>query len=183
MTPIGPETGDPLRADIKAVTQRRRLALSGTRGQVAKGRDFTREALRDWGWDGHETAEDVLLIVSELLTNAVMHAGGCQEFVIAAAGDVLRIEVFDGETELPRPRPRQQGATPGGHGLYIVRRLSDRWDAQAHDHGKVVWAEVDVVRLTTGLPAPAPAPSTLPTTSAPAAPLLDGVPLQADTHG
>ncbi|MGW5849090.1 ATP-binding protein [Streptomyces sp. NPDC055254] len=131
--------------------QRRRLALAGVRGPVAKGRDFTREALRDWGWDGSETAEDTLLLVSELLTNASLHAGGCLELVLTA-GEALRIEVYDGTTTLPRRHPAPQRGVPGGHGLYIVERLSDRWGAAAHDHGKAVWIEVEATRLKSGRP-------------------------------
>lgn len=107
METIGPGTGDPLRTGPSAVVQRRRLALSGVRGHVAKGRDFTRGALQDWGWDGTETSEDALLLVSELLTNASLHAGGCVELVVSA-GEVLRIEVFDGSTTLPRRHPSPQ---------------------------------------------------------------------------
>ncbi|MGW7462478.1 ATP-binding protein [Streptomyces sp. NPDC054797] len=132
--------------------QRRRLALAGVRGRVAKGRDFTRQALEDWGWDGTETAEDALLLVSELLTNASLHADGCHELVLTA-GDRLRIEVYDGTTTLPRRHPSPQRGVPGGHGLYIVERLSDRWGAHAHESGKAVWAEIEASRLTTGRPA------------------------------
>ncbi|WP_327281548.1 MULTISPECIES: ATP-binding protein [unclassified Streptomyces] len=151
METIGPGTGDPLRTGPSAVVQRRRLALSGVRGHVAKGRDFTRGALQDWGWDGTETSEDALLLVSELLTNASLHAGGCVELVVSA-GEVLRIEVFDGSTTLPRRHPSPQRGLPGGHGLYIVQRLSDRWGTQTHEHGKAVWAEIAASRLTSGRP-------------------------------
>ncbi|MFB6808670.1 ATP-binding protein [Streptomyces sp. NPDC056387] len=151
METIGPGTGDPLRSGPSAVVQRRRLALTGVRGHVAKGRDFTRQALLDWGWDGTETSEDALLLVSELLTNAALHAGGCIELVVSA-GEVLRVEVFDGSTELPRRHPAPQRGLPGGHGLYIVERLSDRWGTHTHEHGKAVWAEIESSRLTSGRP-------------------------------
>ncbi|MFF3213009.1 ATP-binding protein [Streptomyces sp. NPDC002886] len=148
---IGPETGDPSSAGLPAVGQRRRLALTGVRGAVAKSREFTREALRDWGWDGTETSEDALLLVSELLTNASLHADGCHELVLTA-GENLRIEVYDGTTTLPSRNPAPQRGIPGGHGLHIVERLSDRWGAQAHEHGKAVWAEIEASRLTSGRP-------------------------------
>ncbi|MFE2479056.1 ATP-binding protein [Streptomyces sp. NPDC059389] len=151
-TGTGTGTGDPLDAGPSAVVQRRRLALSGVRGHVAKGRDFTRQALQDWGWDGTKTSEDALLLVSELLTNASLHAGGCIELVVCA-GEVLRVEVFDGSTTPPRRDPSPQRGLPGGHGLYIVQRLSDRWGAQVHEHGKAVWAEIEASRLTSGRPA------------------------------
>ncbi|WP_078613682.1 ATP-binding protein [Streptomyces katrae] len=149
METIGPETGDPLRTGLSGPGQRRRLALSGVRGHVAKGRDFTRRALQDWGWDGNATAEDALLLVSELLTNASLHAGGCIELALTA-GEVLRIEVFDGTTTLPRRHPSPQRGLPGGHGLYIVERLSDRWGTVTHENGKAVWAEIEASRLTSG---------------------------------
>lgn len=149
--PIGPETGGPVSAGLPSGGQRRRLTLVGVRGAVAKGRDFTRAALRDWGWDGTETAEDTLLLVSELLTNASLHADGCHELVLTS-GDVLRIEVYDGTTTLPKRHPAPQRGVPGGHGLYIVERLSDRWGSRAHEHGKAVWAEIEAARLVSGRP-------------------------------
>ncbi|MCX5152061.1 ATP-binding protein [Streptomyces sp. NBC_00320] len=153
METIGPGTGDPLHAGPSPVVQRRRLALSGVRGHVAKGRDFTRQALQDWGWgwDGNATAEDTLLLVSELLTNASLHAGGCIELALSA-GEVLRIEVFDGTTTLPHRHPSPQRGLPGGHGLHIVERLSDRWGTHTHENGKAVWAEIEASRLTSGRP-------------------------------
>ncbi|WP_308346714.1 ATP-binding protein [Streptomyces sp. ISL-66] len=138
-------------AGLPAGGQRRRLALTGVRGPVAKGREFTRQALRDWGWDGTDTSEDTLLLVSELLTNAALHAGGCHELVLTA-GETLRIEVCDGTTTLPSRHPAPQRGIPGGHGLYIVERLSDRWGAAAHGHGKSVWAEIEAARLVSGMP-------------------------------
>ncbi|MFD3557915.1 ATP-binding protein [Streptomyces goshikiensis] len=127
--------------------QRRRLDLRGVRGAVGKGRDFTRQALRDWGWDRRETAEDALLVVSELVTNAGLHAHGCHELVLTA-GEGLRIEVVDGDTAPPRPQAVRRLGVPGGRGLYIVQRLADRWGSRAHGTGKVVWAEFGASRLT-----------------------------------
>ncbi|MFG2753846.1 ATP-binding protein [Streptomyces xanthophaeus] len=138
-----------MRAGLPSAGQRRRLALTGVPSPVSKGREFTHRALRDWGWDGTEAAEDALLLVSELLTNAALHAGGCRELVLTA-GDTLRIEVYDGTTALPTRRATPQRGVPGGHGLYIVDRLSDRWGAQTHADGKAVWAEIDALRLVSG---------------------------------
>ncbi|MFD6888524.1 ATP-binding protein [Streptomyces sp. NPDC059957] len=129
--------------------QRRRLALAGVAGAVSKGRDFTRRALRDWGWAGTETSEDTLLLVSELLTNASLHGGGCRELVLTA-GDALLIEVCDGTTTLPTRRQAPRHGLPGGHGLYVVDRLSDRWGTRLLEHGKAVWAEIDASRLVSG---------------------------------
>ncbi|MFF1411301.1 ATP-binding protein [Streptomyces sp. NPDC058289] len=144
-----PEVGAPLSAGLPSAGQRRRLALAGVPGAVSKGREFTRRALRDWGWDGTETAEDTLLLVSELLTNAALHADGCRELILTAC-DALRIEVCDGTTALPTRLATPQRGVPGGHGLYIVDRLSDRWGAQAYGEGKTVWAEIDGSRLVSG---------------------------------
>lgn len=152
MQTVGQDTGEPgPDAAGPVLRQRRRLVLRGTRGQVARGREFAREALKDWGWDGHDTFEDALLLVSELVTNANLHADGCHELLLAA-GDVFRVEVYDGVTKLPEPLPAARRGIPGGHGLHLVRRLSDGWGCDAHDHGKVVWAEIDAERLRTGKP-------------------------------
>lgn len=129
--------------------QRRRLALRSIRGAVGKGREFTRQTLRDWGWDRYENAEDAVLVVSELVTNAALHAGGCHELVLTA-GDTLRIDVVDGATLPPRARAAGRPGVAGGHGLQIVQRLCDRWGTYPHGAGKVVWAEIEGPRLATG---------------------------------
>ncbi|MFE6911961.1 ATP-binding protein [Streptomyces erythrochromogenes] len=110
---------------------------------MAKGRDFTRQALQDWGWDGTETSEDTLLLVSELLTNASLHSNGCRELVLTADGATLRIEVHDGTTAIPVHHSAPQPGIPGGHGLHIVERLSDRWGTHTYGDGKAVWAEIE----------------------------------------
>ncbi|WP_328296561.1 ATP-binding protein [Streptomyces sp. NBC_00435] len=146
--PLG-TTGSPLGERAPVTGQRRRLALRGVRGAVAKGRDFTRQTLRDWGWDGRESAEDALLVVSELVTNAALHAHGCHELVLTA-GEALHIDVVDGATAAPHPRAVRRPGVPGGHGLHIVQRLSDRWGSYPQGSGKVVWAEIESSRLVAG---------------------------------
>ncbi|MEU1282235.1 ATP-binding protein [Streptomyces sp. NPDC005805] len=133
-------------------TQTRRLALFGTRGVVSRCRDFTHEALDDWGWprdgaaplggEGAEVSEDVLLLVSEIVTNACLHAGGPLELVLRRDGARLRIEVADASAELPRRQRRASPSVPGGHGLIVMERLARRWGAERRGDGKVVWAEV-----------------------------------------
>ncbi|MFG2974408.1 ATP-binding protein [Streptomyces sp. NPDC048331] len=119
---------------------------------MAKGRTFTRRALQDWGWDDTETSEDTLLVASELLTNASLHADGCHELVVAATETGLRIEVHDGTTVLPVRHPAPKPGIPGGRGLHIVERLSDRWGTHTYGTRKAVWAEIEASRLESGTP-------------------------------
>ncbi|MCD0481808.1 ATP-binding protein [Streptacidiphilus sp. ASG 303] len=143
--------------------QVRRLALAGTKGVVARSRDFTRGALEDWEWlpgedeEALAVAEDVLLVVSELVTNACLHAGGPQELLLHCTDDALRIEVADANPSHPEPRRPHERGKPGGHGLHIVGRLSRRWGVVGHPApaadgvsadgtagpGKTVWVELD----------------------------------------
>lgn len=133
--------------------QVRRLALFGRRGTVARCRDFTRAALQDWGWLPRESwdpaegppdprAEDVLLVVSELVTNACLHGGTPRELVLRATASVLRVEVSDANTIEPVPRSPYQPGRPGGHGLRIVSRLALDWGTERRATDKTVWLEV-----------------------------------------
>ncbi|MFB7512628.1 ATP-binding protein [Streptomyces sp. NPDC056144] len=131
--------------------QVRRLVLHGTRGVVSRCRDFAAEALADWGWlpaqtpEEDERAEDVLLLVSEIVTNACLHAGGPQEMVLRHRPGRLRVEVADASPEHPRARVTRSPALPGGHGLMVFDRLAGDWgseDKANGDVGKVVWLEV-----------------------------------------
>ncbi|MFJ3782195.1 ATP-binding protein [Streptomyces sp. NPDC090093] len=140
-------------ADADGV-QVRRLPLRGTRRVVSRCRDFTAEALADWGWlpatseAGEERAEDALLLVSEVVTNACLHAGGPEEFVLRHERGRLRVEVSDLSPEPPRPRAPRSPALPGGHGLMVLDRLAGAWGYEtrgAGTAGKVVWLEISRV--------------------------------------
>lgn len=85
-------------------------------------------------------ADDVLLAVSELATNAIMHAGTAFEVRIGYERGCVRVEVHDGSAELPHPR----AAGPddlGGRGLMIVDRIADRWGVLPDADGKTIWFE------------------------------------------
>ncbi|WP_371477207.1 ATP-binding protein [Kitasatospora sp. NBC_00315] len=122
-------------------------------GQVARGRDFTRRALADWGWldeqdpHGQNAADDLLLMVSELLANACLHAGGPHELVLHASERLLRVEVLDGEPAVPVLTSPHDPGRPGGHGLHIIEKLSDSWGSTPGEHGKSVWLEFAAERF------------------------------------
>ena len=135
---------------VPLVGQVRRVLLAGTTGVVARARDFTRQALYDWGWlpavtaDARAAAEDVLLVVSELVTNACLHAGGADELRLRHSARSVRLEVTDSGGGKPEPRVPHRGSRPGGHGMYIVQRLCTDWGVVRHPDGpgKTVWAEI-----------------------------------------
>ncbi|MCW7943326.1 ATPase [Streptomyces hygroscopicus] len=130
--------------------QVRRLSFEGESGVVPLARDFTRQALYAWGWlpaagaDQRAAAEDVLLVVSELVTNACLHADGPQELWIGCDNKVLRIEVSDRGAGQPAPRTPHRAGRPGGHGMFIVQRLCLDWGVVRTPGagGKTVWAEL-----------------------------------------
>lgn len=128
--------------------QTRRLALFGTKGVVSRCRDFTERALADWGWTAagpegpSDVVEDVLLLVSELVTNACLHAGGPEELVLSRSAEWLRVEVADADPRRPRRKVQSDLSRPGGHGLIIMERLAHSWGSEPRGTGKVVWLEV-----------------------------------------
>ncbi len=88
--------------------------------------------------------EDVRLLTTELITNALRHAGMTPDDEIGVKAEVsegtVRIEVRDpgrdGDVEV-----REPGARGGGYGLLLVELLTDQWGVERRD-GNVVWAEL-----------------------------------------
>ncbi|MET7526884.1 MULTISPECIES: ATP-binding protein [Streptomyces] len=145
-------TGDGADAPSAESVERqwRTLPLRQVSGIVPAARDFARQALHDWGWlpassaDRRAAAEDVLLVVSELVTNACLHAEGPEELRIGCTPKVLRVEVLDGGAGQPAPRTPHRAGRPGGHGMFIVQRLCLDWGVLRvpGEPGKTVWAEL-----------------------------------------
>ncbi|AWZ06390.1 SpoIIE family protein phosphatase [Streptomyces sp. ICC4] len=90
-------------------------------------------------WDLDELAFSTELIVSELVTNAIRHAGGPVRLRLIRA-DTLTCEVSDSSNTQPRMR-RARSSEEGGRGLYIVAQLSHRWGSRYTTGGKTVWSE------------------------------------------
>jgi anti-sigma regulatory factor (Ser/Thr protein kinase) len=98
--------------------------------------------LREHGLE-HEL-HDVMVMVSELTTNAVKHAEASFELVVLLDDDCLRIEVHDSDPRVPQVQWVPAGAT-SGRGLLIVETLSEAWGVTALEGGgKSVWFEVRV---------------------------------------
>ncbi|MCX5423893.1 ATP-binding protein [Streptomyces sp. NBC_00078] len=112
------------------------------RRSVAVARDLTRVTFADWGLT--RRSDDVLLCVSELATNALLHGvppGRCFRLDLSLdTAEVLRVEVQDsgpGEIRTPDVMPESER----GRGLLLVAALSDDWGVRHREPGKVVWCE------------------------------------------
>ncbi|MFE3581032.1 ATP-binding protein [Streptomyces vinaceus] len=128
-------------------------AAEGAEGVVGADGDHPYDA------DRQEAAEDVLLVVSELVGNACLHAGGARDLVLRRGPARLRIEVGDGSPEHPRRLWTAGAALPGGHGLLILERLARSWGWEPYADGrtgKTVWAEVPLPLTTPRTPAADP---------------------------
>lgn len=87
-----------------------------------------------------EVKHRAILVLSELATNAVLHAGAHFGVRLIYDRRSVRIEVQDSSTVLPA---MSDGSTMSGRGLRIVAALSVSWGYELTDNGKVVWAEVE----------------------------------------
>ncbi len=113
-------------ADPKSVMEARRFVLAQLPDAEAELRDA------------------VSLMVSELATNAVLHAR--TEFVVCleVTDEWLRVEVIDQGSEMPQRQPLPPPTAEHGRGLRIVSGLSDRWgiDGTDDEPGKTVWFQI-----------------------------------------
>ncbi|MBK3580702.1 ATP-binding protein [Streptomyces sp. MBT65] len=115
------------------------------RRSVALAREFTRTTLTDWSATAR--TDDVLLCVSELATNAILHGappgrGYALRLCIHPDG-VLRVEVRDSGTGDLRKvnTPYRDLDADNGRGLLLVSVVADKWGVGERAPGKAVWCE------------------------------------------
>jgi anti-sigma regulatory factor (Ser/Thr protein kinase) len=116
------------------------LELASTTASVPAARRFVRDRMLD-----SDTAADLdtaSLLVTEIVTNAVLHARAPMTLRVEVSADVVRVEVSDG-SQLP-PRVHAFSATAAtGRGLRLLQSLAARWGVRPDPGGgKVVWFDV-----------------------------------------
>ncbi|MFD8205127.1 ATP-binding protein [Streptomyces sp. NPDC059695] len=111
----------------------------------AQARQLVRQTLGALGPLHAAQVEDLLLVTSELVTNAHRHGGGVTSFGIAVGRDRVTVSVADSSGEPPRPRLHDE-LRPGGFGWPIVLRLCREVTVDARTDGKTVHAAVAVDR-------------------------------------
>jgi anti-sigma regulatory factor (Ser/Thr protein kinase) len=124
----------------------RRLDLHAEPASVGEARTFVRSVLVDWGLE--DAVEVVTLLVSELATNAVLHARTNYAVVLSKGTDDLRVEVLDGSSVPPRHRQNSVAAATG-RGVAMVDQLATSWgthqSAELAGFAKGVWFTVPLV--------------------------------------
>ncbi|MCQ0024811.1 SpoIIE family protein phosphatase [Streptomyces somaliensis DSM 40738] len=126
----------PPRRTALAVAQAEPERISTARRQV-------RELLHDWA-DG-EQVDSAALMVSEMVTNVLLHTDGDARLVAEVRGEHgrrrLRVEVADSSDELPhRRRPGEMASS--GRGLMLMEGLADAWGVDPRGEGKSIWFEL-----------------------------------------
>ena len=114
------------------------LRFEGEPDATARARRLVRESVVPLD---PQLADDAALVVTELVTNALLHAGLPVVVRVAATSKKIRIEVAD-SSRIPPVPPRPDTEAMTGRGLGMVSRLADRWSFEPTSDGKVVWAEL-----------------------------------------
>ena len=107
---------------------------------VRDARGFVARALRDWSCDG--LTDIAVLLTSELVTNAILHAKTGPTVRMELTGATLRVEVIDRGPGTPLQRGSSPADALSGRGLALVEAMSDRWGVTPVAGGKAVWFEL-----------------------------------------
>ncbi|GGV06471.1 ATP-binding protein [Streptomyces filipinensis] len=136
--------------DPAAVSDAASCALPARLEAVREARRFTRGTLDQW--DVGDRFDDICLVVSELVTNALRHAlpdaAGCPDRAsvrlhLMRWSERLVCAVRDPSHQTPVPRDSDDFSAESGRGLFLVDSFSDSWGwhpLAGTLHGKVVWA-------------------------------------------
>jgi hypothetical protein len=114
-------------------------------GAPGAARRFVRDGLRQWGHADEDLVDEVAFVVSELATNAVVHAGTPFSVGIRVLpAQLVRLSVRDASPTMSTIS-NSSPAAQAGSGLSLVADLASCWGVETTSDGKVVWAEFDLV--------------------------------------
>ncbi|HLI01219.1 MAG TPA: ATP-binding protein [Acidimicrobiales bacterium] len=123
------------------------VRLACTPRSVRAARTFVMDRLRGWGVAptdvAHGRVADAVLVVSELVGNAVKNCSQEVELRLVTHGDHIEVAVTDDNpepAELKQPDP----LTPGGRGLVLVDAIAEQWGQRRQAGHKTVWARLRV---------------------------------------
>lgn len=150
------------------MSARDRIVLAAQPAGVSAARRFVRAMIEELGAVAEALLDDAVLLTSELVANAVLHAGGPIGVDVELEPGPparIRIEVSDDSPISPTVRDYGSGASTG-RGLALVARLASRWGVDpVEPNGKAVWAELvegadhaEATPATTTMDLPAHAP-------------------------
>ncbi|MEV8021291.1 SpoIIE family protein phosphatase [Streptomyces sp. NPDC086554] len=165
------DLGVDTRTRSSVITARAAATFDPVGRSVATARSFVRDTLQGWGFT--DIVDDAVVLTSELVTNAVVHAGTAADVLCLRSDDAVRIEVSDHypEREIPLQQSAANMGSPdreGGRGLQLCAALATRWGVDYTPTHKQVWFQLDLPDRPVGTRAAGPAlPSEL-------LPLTDG---------
>jgi anti-sigma regulatory factor (Ser/Thr protein kinase) len=137
---VGPDSYDRGVADGSRTTFTERSAtFIPVFSAIAAARAFTEQALDAWGMQ--TLKPDATIVVSELATNALMHARSAFRVRLTRTEDSIRFAVDDVDETTTPASPPQTTAMIGGFGMVLVNGLASRWGTDLLPHGKSVWCE------------------------------------------
>ncbi|MEO3975477.1 SpoIIE family protein phosphatase [Streptomyces sp. CAU 1734] len=147
------EPGVETRTRSSVITARAAATFDPVGRSVATARAFVRDTLQGWGYS--EVVDDAVVLTSELVTNAVIHAGTSADVLCLRLGDSVRIEVGDRYPE--REVPIQAAGhsfgnldSENGRGLMLCSALASRWGVEYTPTNKQVWFQLDLPQRPVG---------------------------------
>ena len=114
------------------------VRLAPAKGAASAARDVVKQRFGDLL--AQETMDDALLVVSELVTNAVLHGEGQIELRMHFDGQRVTGDVTDEGTHFMPPQRAHAAGQIGGHGVYLVGRIANSWGRR--EGSSHVWFEI-----------------------------------------
>ncbi|MEU4659316.1 SpoIIE family protein phosphatase [Streptomyces sp. NPDC023723] len=147
-------------ARSSVITARAAASFEPVGRSVASARAFVRDTLQGWGYA--DIVDDAVVLTSELVTNAVVHAGTAADVVCLRSDEGVRVEVADHypEREVPlQSSPANMGSPDreGGRGLQLCAALANRWGVEYTPTHKTVWFRLTLPERPVGTRAAGPA--------------------------